>query len=681
MKNKFAQPADAAELRRRAERQVKEQYKHAVPSAESARKLLHELQVHQIELEMQNDMLRQARVEAEAALVRYTELYDFAPVGYLTLDRNGAIRQANLAAASLLGTVRSKLSGRRFELHAAARERPAFRNYLEQVFSSAGKVACELELERTDEGGFHGMVRVEARADTSGQTCSAVLVEVTEQKQAQQNLLTLYTAIEHSPISVVIADADANIRYVNPYFSEVTGYTVADVFGKNPRILKSGLTPPETYEELWAALNKGQVWHGEFINKRKNGELYWEEAHVAPIKDASGKTIQYVCMKLDITRRKEIKAELLEKNHLLTSVINTSTDFIFIKDKSLRTVLCNKTFAQALGKHPEELYGKTDIENGWPAEFVKGNPEKGIRGYEQDDLAALGGKTIHNDYDPATVHGEFRVFDTVKLPVVDASGGIAGVLGISRDITDRRAEEQLTRKLLQQTRTLTRRMFDIQEEERRKISRELHDELGQWLTAIQAEAQVIESVSDKGAGNILKSARSIKQCAASMHDVIHRIVHNLRPALLDTLGLADSLRELEKQWCQPRLGISCEFVLEGDLVNLSDELKITLFRVVQEALNNIASYAQANHVAVHLRRVPGEAAGTDAILLSIADDGVGFDPGQKRRGTGLLGMRERVIAAGGEFELTSAPGQGVRIRVKLPVVAAWEENHVGGDRI
>ncbi|MBI5659450.1 MAG: PAS domain S-box protein [Nitrosomonadales bacterium] len=498
---------------------------------------------------------------------------------------------------------------------------------------------------------------------------------IAEQEQSQKKLLALFAAIEQSPISVAIADADANIRYVNPHFTTITGYSAAEIIGHNPRILQSGQTPKETYADLWGTLDRGQVWHGEFINRRKNGELYWEEAHVAPIKDASGNITQYVCMKIDITGRKRVETELLDKHNLLTSVINTSTDFIFVKDLGLRTVLCNEAFARALGRRPEELYGKTDIENGWPEELVKGNPGKGVRGYQQDDLAALGGRTIRNDYDPAPVHGELRVFDTVKLPIYGASGGIIGLLGISRDITDHRAEEQLTRKLLQQTRALTRHMFDIQEEERRKISRELHDELGQWLTAIQAEAQAIESVAARTSPSVLSSTRSIKQCAESMHEVIHRIVHNLRPALLDTLGLADSLRELERQWCQPRLGISCEFLLEGDLVNLSDEMKITLFRVVQEALNNIASYAQANHVSVHLRRVVGEPADADAILLSIEDDGVGFDTGQKFRGTGLLGMRERVIAAGGEFDLNSAPGQGVRIHIRLPVKLAWEEDY------
>lgn len=515
----------------------------------------------------------------------------------------------------------------------------------------------------------------DAKPQSAASDQAALGMDIAEQQQVLQNLHTLYTAVEQGPISVVVTDADANILYVNPYFSRVTGYSLDEATGNNPRLLQSGMTPRETYDDLWETLKRGEVWRGEFINKHKNGKLYREEAHIAPIKDAAGRVVQYVCMKLDITLRKQIEMELLNKHNLLNSVINTSTDFIYVKDRQLRTILCNEVFAKAVGKRPEDLYGKTDIENGWPEELVKGNSEKGIKGFEQDDLAALNGKVTHNDYDLTAVEGKLRVFDTVKCPVYGAKDEITGVLGISRDITEHHAEEQLTRKLLLQSRVLARKLFDIQEEERRKISRELHDELGQWLTAIQAEAQAIENTCPKKVPAILNSVNSIKHCTGSMHDVIHRIVHNLRPALLDTLGLVDSLRELEKQWCQPRLGIACEFLLEGDLVNLSDEIKITVFRVVQEALNNIASYAQADHVGIHLRRLPGKGSAADTLLLSITDDGVGFDMEKKTGGTGLLGMRERVIAAGGKFGMSSAPGKGVRINVVLPVFQAWEEDY------
>ena len=119
----------------------------------------------------------------------------------------------------------------------------------------------------------------------------------------------------------------------------------------------------------------------------------------------------------DITERKMAEHELSRAVSLLQNVINTSKDLIFVKDAQLRTILCNNVFAQALGKKPEELYGRTDIENGWSHDIVLGNPEKGIRGFEADDLEALAGKTVYNPSDPANVEGEIRIFDTKKNAV------------------------------------------------------------------------------------------------------------------------------------------------------------------------------------------------------------------------------------------------------------------------
>ncbi len=132
---------------------------------------------------------------------------------------------------------------------------------------------------------------------------------------------------------------------------------------------------------------------------------------------------------------------------LLTNVINASPDFIIVKDRNLRTILCNETLSRAIGKQPEELYGKTDIENGWPYEQVKGNPSKSIRGFEADDREALAGKTIRNPSDPANVGNEVFYFDTLKVPLRDTEGTIIGVLGISRDVTKRRRAEEEREKL------------------------------------------------------------------------------------------------------------------------------------------------------------------------------------------------------------------------------------------
>jgi PAS domain S-box-containing protein len=139
--------------------------------------------------------------------------------------------------------------------------------------------------------------------------------EITEQKKSQAELSKLFQAIQQSPTSVVITDRDGKIEYVNPKFTEVTGYTLAEAIGRNPRILKSGHTPPEQYVELWNTITSGDVWRGEFHNKKKNGELFWELASIAPVK-AEDKITNFVAVKEDITQRKEIEEQLRQSQKM-----------------------------------------------------------------------------------------------------------------------------------------------------------------------------------------------------------------------------------------------------------------------------------------------------------------------------------------------------------------------------
>jgi PAS domain S-box-containing protein len=146
---------------------------------------------------------------------------------------------------------------------------------------------------------------------------------------------------------------------------------------------------------------------------------------------------------IDITARKEAERREKESHNLLRQIIDSSPDSIFVKDRSLRMVLCNTTLSVATGKAPAETYGKTDVENGWSIELVKGNPEKGIPGWEKDDLAILDGQTIQK-MELTEVGGEARYFDTLKFPLRGADGSIVGLVGRGRDFTEqKRAQEQV----------------------------------------------------------------------------------------------------------------------------------------------------------------------------------------------------------------------------------------------
>src|SRR5579872_3369125 len=182
----------SAAKRRRAEERLRERQPRQTdvsPSPADAAKLVHELQVHQIELEMQNEELRRSRAEVEAALKLYSELYDFAPVGYFTLARDGAIRQVNLTGARLLGVVRARLLGRRFALFVCDADRAALNALLVGALEGQAKESCEVELASTPEASSQPVyIQVTASPSEGGEGCRVVVVDVTERRRADELL-------------------------------------------------------------------------------------------------------------------------------------------------------------------------------------------------------------------------------------------------------------------------------------------------------------------------------------------------------------------------------------------------------------------------------------------------------------------------------------------------------------
>jgi len=241
------------------------------------------------------------------------------------------------------------------------------------------------------------------------------------------------------------------------------------------------------------------------------------------------------------------------------------------------------------------------------------------------------------------------------------------------DITELKRAEEKTQELLSQNRSLTQRLFKLQEEERRHLSRELHDEFGQWLTAIQLNTANLANLIDKPSPGVEACIVSIADSAAHIQKDIRGMIHSLRPALLDELGLADSVRELVVQWCAHNPTVDCTLNLdEGGLNELGETLNITLYRLIQEGLTNVTKHAKARHVAVKLRRKHIVKANKDSVVLTIEDDGTGIDPNVSNGGFGfgLAGMRERVLAAGGNFFVNSSPDIGMRLEVQFFINSA-----------
>ena len=247
---------------------------------------------------------------------------------------------------------------------------------------------------------------------------------------------------------------------------------------------------------------------------------------------------------------------------------------------------------------------------------------------------------------------------------------------LTKEVAERKRAEEESRKLLDENRYLTRKSLAVQENERRHLARELHDELGQCITAIQADASIISERAPECDPRMAASANAIQDVTSRIYDVVHSMMQRLRPAILDDLGLVDTLNEEVEAWCARQPDTDCELSIQGDLSNLNEDARITLYRVAQECLTNVAKHARARHVSIRLtanrcESVDADGGVTDAcVRLVIQDDGVGMEQQTRGPGLGLIGMRERVESLNGRFSLDSSPGNGTTILVDLPLTLA-----------
>lgn len=246
-----------------------------------------------------------------------------------------------------------------------------------------------------------------------------------------------------------------------------------------------------------------------------------------------------------------------------------------------------------------------------------------------------------------------------KLTVRRDAAGISQVHAFFTDITALEQAQAQLAKTLAENRQLIQRSIQVQEDERRNIARELHDEMGQWLNALKLDAV---SIRDRADGEIKAAAQSIVEVTNHVYEVARNLMRRLRPVALDELGLPSALQYLVDQWQRRHPTVKCTFSTEGSLEELGEVANITLYRFVQECLTNVAKHAEAGEVKIALRRI----APTGEVELAVSDDGRGFEPRRATLGMGLLGLRERIEVLGGVFTLEAGTGRGVDVRGLLP---------------
>jgi signal transduction histidine kinase len=246
----------------------------------------------------------------------------------------------------------------------------------------------------------------------------------------------------------------------------------------------------------------------------------------------------------------------------------------------------------------------------------------------------------------------------ILLGVVVAGLTIYRVASLERlQVKQRKAIEESQDSL----RRLSQRLVQIQESERRSLSRELHDEVGQTMTALGIQLGNIENLRGTEGSAFRERLEDLKRLNADAMRTVRDLAMGLRPSMLDDLGLEAALQWQGREFSR-LTGVPCQVVVEGGLDSLAEAQKTCIYRLVQEALTNCARHAKARAVRVSARME------SDGIALTVSDDGVGFKAASTvREGLGLLGMRERVQALDGNLQISSSPGQGTTIRVQIPL--------------
>ncbi|MBT3067470.1 bifunctional diguanylate cyclase/phosphodiesterase [Rhodoferax sp. U11-2br] len=321
-------PTEAHAMRQRAEATLKQQlatsHNAQDHSTEGVLRALHELQVHQIELEMQNDELRRMQDTLETSRADYTALYDQAPVGYVTLNDSGQMLRANQTAASLLGLSCQAMLGA--PLHQFIHRDDQDTYYLlRQRRQTQQKLSAELRLKRADGSFFWArLMATQAQDEAGAAQLRMVLFDISERIAAQEQLFLAASVFSQAREGIMITNTRGQIVNVNAAFTHITGYSRDEVLHQRPSMLSSGRQNATFYTAMWHdILNKGH-WYGEIWNRRKNGEVYAELQTITTVRDAKGTATHYVALFSDITSFKASQTRLEHSAHydLLTNLPN-----------------------------------------------------------------------------------------------------------------------------------------------------------------------------------------------------------------------------------------------------------------------------------------------------------------------------------------------------------------------
>jgi len=738
MKKSRDQHADAVELRRRAEERLRRQRPEGGEQSTEVEmmRLIHEMQVHQIELEMQNDELQQARAQVEALLgaelqqsraqveallAQYTDLYDFAPTGYLTLDRDGAIRRVNLTGARLLGVEPSGLVNRRFGLFVAEADRLAFSDFLQKVFAGQAKESCEVMLPQ--EGSQPLVVYIEGTRSADGQECRAVVIDITERKRAEQDLARqhqLLGVINHAQkhfittpdtwvafdrlLSGLLALTESEYGFIGdvlftaeglPYLKTCAITNVAwneamrSFYEKNsPNGIESfnlktlfgaALTSSEPviandprHDPRLGDLPEGHPLLNAFLGIpiRAGNKLVaivgianrpggYDQSVIGFLQPLLATIGQMVEARRRDLERTRVEEALRESEERFRQIAESTEEWIWEVNSDGLYTYENFVVEKILGYKPEEIVGKKHF-----YDFFLSDKKEQMK-KEAFEVFAAKGEFIK--YVNSNVHknGSIVILETSGVPIWDSRGGILGYRGVDTDITDRKKAEERLLEYQAKLRAMASEILRAEDRERKHLAIGLHDNICQRLVltklAVESSLPLVSNA---------KLAASLRIAAAAIGETIEEadsLTFELSSPVLREFGLVPALEKYLAEEIRRKHQIAYELESDEGGGALSEETKSCLFRVMRELLMNAVKHARANKIKVSVRRSQCQ------LRLSVCDDGIGFKreevdwEASKKTRFGLFSVREQLEYLGGSLEVESEPGRGTTATVVVPL--------------
>ncbi|MBF0156050.1 MAG: PAS domain S-box protein [Magnetococcales bacterium] len=390
------------------------------------------LELHKMRQEQEQTLLRLGRSEA-----KFRTMVDNVGVGIVQANRSGIITEANPTFCTMLGYTPDELRGRTIAEISHPDDVERNLTLLQKLITGdIDSFNIEKRYHKKDGSIVWGNLTVTLIPETTdGEVFFLAAVEdITQRIQTELKLRQLSLAVEQSPVSIVITDREGNIQYVNPRFCQVTGYTLEEATGKNPRFLKTGKTNQAVYEQLWRQLASGKEWRGEFFNKKKNGEYFWENAVISPITDKDGNITHFLGIKEDITQRKLAEKTLCESEMRFRLLAEQAQDIIYrYRFDTPGFEYISPSVTRITGYTQNEFYADPELVSNLVHPEDRGIPGNTVESFTHSVIL----RWLHKDR--STIWIEQR-----NTPTYDDQGNLLAIDGIARDITHRmRAEEAL----------------------------------------------------------------------------------------------------------------------------------------------------------------------------------------------------------------------------------------------